>query len=306
MKFMEEVELEGYFKAGEVVHKVLEASLSLVSEGKEVIKICEQLEREIVRLGAKPAFPVNISINQIAAHYTSPPGDETTIPPGALVKVDVGAQVEGYIADGAITIALSEEHEDLVEASKEALKAAEGRLRSGVNLGKIGGIIERIVKTRGFKTVRNLSGHLISRYNLHAGKSVPNIATFTLDRAKAGEVYAIEPFVTDGAGRVKDSNEIYIFSLYSLKGLKNDKKLMTLAERIWREYRCLPFAARWLTKFNITDLWGILRRLVERGALYPYPVLIEEGAGLVAQWEDTLIVKEHGVINLTRTIEILR
>lgn len=302
---MEEEVLENYFKAGEIVHKVLEKAMNIVSAGKRVLDICESLEAEIRKLGGEPAFPVNISINEIAAHYTSPPGDTTTIPEGGLIKVDVGAQVRGYIADAAVTIALSDEFEELIKAARDALKVAESELRAGVNLGRIGALIERLITATGFKPIKNLSGHLIDRYELHAGKSVPNVGIFTLERAKEGEVYAIEPFVTNGKGRVKEGNEVYIFSLRSLKGLKGD--LRELAESLWRNYKGLPFATRWLTKeLSLRSVGETLIRLLERGVLYPYPVLIEEGGGMVAQWEDTLIVKKGRPVNITRTLEIIR
>src|SRR3989442_13587795 len=88
--------LNSFRKSGQIIAKLRKEIPSIVKPGKHALKICVEIESRIRELGGKPAFPVNIGINEIAAHYTSPPGDTLTIPSGSMVKVDFGVNVNGY------------------------------------------------------------------------------------------------------------------------------------------------------------------------------------------------------------------
>ncbi|HDD34266.1 MAG TPA: M24 family metallopeptidase, partial [Thermofilaceae archaeon] len=162
-------DLEKWITAGDIAREALGKALDLVREGVKLLQLAEELEGYIRRMGAQPAFPVNISVNEIAAHYSPSVDDEAVIPPGAVVKVDVGVHVDGYIADTALTIALSSRHAALVDAARHALREALSTLKAGIRLGEIGSAVERAVRARGFKPISNLSGHSMSRYVLHSG-----------------------------------------------------------------------------------------------------------------------------------------
>jgi len=298
--------LEKYFRAGDIVNKTLNKALNIVDEGVKVLKICEKLEDEIIRLGAKPAFPVNVSINSVAAHYTSPPEDITVIPKNSVVKVDVGAHINGYIVDAAITICLSPVYGDLVEASREALREASKALRSGLNIGRLGSIIEKKIKEYGMKPIKNLTGHLIDRYNLHAGKVIPNVSVRIKDSLKPGEVYAIEPFTTNGEGYVVEASYAFIFRLARFKRVKGPSEVVNFMKLIKTKFDRLPFAERWL-KFTYSPfiIERCIKELLKQRVLEAYPVLVERRGGIVAQFEDTFIVTKEGSVPLARTLEIL-
>jgi len=258
-----------------------------------LIEICEQVERHIRSMGCEPAFPCNISINHVAAHYTSFIGDRSTIPPRSLVKIDVGAHVNGFIADVALTVALSEDYEPLVRAAEKALETAINSIRPGVKMSTLGSLIEATIKSLGFKPIRNLSGHMLKQYTLHGEKSVPNVAVDSRASMEAHEVYAIEPFVTNGLGVVTDSPEVYIFRYLSPKKAKKADKEILAA--IWDRYKGLPFCDRWVSDLIPQDTLSKLLELLRTGSLYGYHVLVEKGKGLVAQAEHTVIVLEDGV-----------
>lgn len=301
-----EAAMEAYERAGDVVRRVLSAALDMVDEGVSVLRICESLEAEIRRLGARPAFPVNVSINHVAAHYTSPPGDETVVPPKSIVKVDVGAHVDGYIVDAAVSVSLSPAHDALVKASVEALREAQRVVRAGVALGAVGRAIERRVREHGARPVENLTGHLIERYNLHAGKVVPNVATRGGSVMREGEVYAIEPFATVGRGYVAEASRAFIFRLTRRASRRRARGLADIIEYIRSEFDGLPFAERWLLRaYPRERARECIAQLLKRRIAEGYPVLVEVSGAPVSQFEDTLVVTRGGAVPLARTLEIL-
>jgi len=294
-----EEELETYRRAGKLVAEVREQARPLVKPGVTLLEIAEAVEDLITQKGAKPAFPCNVSVNEIAAHYSPPADDDTTIKDGDMIKVDVGVHVDGYIGDTAFTIATGEKQE-LVQTVELALEAEIAAIKPGIDVGGLGRIVEETAAAAGFKPIRNLTGHSLSRWNLHAGLTVPNVEGETGQRLSVGDVVALEPFVTDGAGYVEDQQKVYI-----LKYLYDRPVRLRMARELLRDvkraYDGLPFAERWLAKkMSKLRLELILRELVGVGALLPYHVLAERAGGKVAQAEHTVIVTEDGCEVTTR------
>ena len=292
---------ECYRLAGEILREVLKRGVLMAREGTRLLQICNRIEEEIAKKGGKPAFPVNISVNEVAAHYTSPPEDKNVIERDSIVKVDVGVHVNGYIADAAATVALNPRYTDMVRVAKEALEAAIEKVKPGVRIGEISKVIEQVIRSGGYRPVANLTGHKIERYKLHAGVEIPNILLSPGPKIKKGEVYAIEPFVTDGVGYVKEGKNAYIFSFKRRVRVKDPVELKVL-EVAEKEFKGLPFAERWLA--NITGLQHpilakAIRRLVVKKGLHAYPVLVEISSGVVAQAEHTVLVTEWGCEVLT-------
>ena len=295
---MEDYEVKCYLKAGEAASKALKETCSLVHEGVPVKELCEKAEAVIRSLGAQPAFPCNVSIDSVAAHYTALADDEAVVPKGSLVKIDVGAHVDGYIGDVAATVSLSEAWEPLLEAAKVALKSALDIVKPGVSMVRLGGAIEGAIKAYGFKPIRNLTGHGLSRFNLHSGISVPNVKTGE-GVIEDGAAYAIEPFATNGAGYVVNSETTVIYRYVGGKKVK-DKAAKELLEEVWRRFNGLPFTERWLVdKYPLSELRKLVKLLVDARALYCYPVLVEGRGGMVSQFECTVILVEGECIVTT-------
>ena len=297
-----------YRLAGEIAHKALEYGVKLVKPGVKTLDICEKIERKIIELGGKPAFPVNVSVNSVAAHYTSPPNDETLIPDNSLVKIDVGVHIDGCIADTAVTVVLGKADENLVVAAAEALRAAEDIISPEVSTKEIGAVIEETIKKYGYRPVTNLCGHQIERYKLHAGKIIPNIKTQIGSKIGRNTVYAIEPFSTNGAGYVVETNEAHIFRLSKMKKIRKIKLYRkSIVRDIYSQCRTLPFTLRWFTKLypNLTLLEEDIKTLICKKIVSKYPVLIEVKRGLVAQAEDTIMIIGKDVVNLTNALDLL-
>ncbi|MCE5213969.1 MAG: type II methionyl aminopeptidase [Methanobacterium sp.] len=304
--------VEMYEKSGSIVAKVRKKATDMVKEDLKILDLIEFVEQEIKNLGGEPAFPCNISVNEITAHYTSPIGDKSVLKNGDLVKIDLGAHVDGYIADSAVTVItgedlassnpsdllISQEELDLqrkmIETVEEALANAISTIRDGVNVGKIGEIVEQTVTDQNLKPVSNLTGHSMERWILHSGLSIPNIKEENRHEIREGDVLAIEPFVTPGVGRVTDMNDAFIFRFLRDRPLRMAQARKMLNE-IKQNYRNLPFAGRWLQEsiksrqFNL-----IMRNLISSRVLYPYHVLKEKSNARVAQAEHTVIVEPDG------------
>jgi len=300
MTLPEEV-FKKYRLAGKIAAEVREESKRTLREGMPIIDVCEKVETMIRRKGGKPAFPCNVSVNEVAAHYTSPPGDKRTIPEKSLVKVDVGVHVDGYIADTAVTVCFDPEYENFVRTAEKALEKAVEILRPGLSMSRFGSTIQKTIKTRGFKPVSNLTGHKIGRYLIHAGKSLPNVSHLSTARVSEGEIYGVEPFVTlpKAAGKVKNGSEAYIFRLSKHKSLKNPyaKQLLNY---IRENFRTLPFTERWLQGCVSQDRYkDAFSELLSSKSLISYPTFIEASGKPVAQAEHTILLVKDGCIVLT-------
>ncbi len=299
---IDEEVLKKYLKAGEIAAKVLEEASKLVKPGASVLEICEAVERMIIEAGARPAFPCNLSWNEMAAHYTAKPGDEAVLPEDAVVKLDIGVEVDGYIADTATTIVFNEKYQPLAEAAREALEKALSVAKPGIKVSELGQAVEEAIKKRGFKPIRNLSGHSLDRYTIHSGVSIPNFHDhLAFAKLEPGKAYAVEPFATDGKGKVVDSSDAEIYALRIVgKGGKKKRKQYPVLAVIEDRFKTLPFARRWLVDLgDPEELRKTLDGLAMKGLLYRYPVLIEEAGGMVAQFEHTILVLEDQVLVTT-------
>jgi len=287
--------LEKYREAGRIAAKVRESIKGFVKRGRLIFDICEKVERMILDQGGQLAFPCNVGVNHVAAHYTSPLGDLTRIPAGSLVKIDLGVHIDGYIADTATTVCLNPRYRSLVEAADQALLRATKTLSSGYRSSDIGKIIEETICSYKLKPVRNLSGHQIRRYVLHTGKTVPNVSCFDSSRFSEGEVYAIEPFVTlsSSSGVVTGSKISHIFCLARSRKTRGESS-GHLLDLIQDRYDTLPFAKRWLERDLSSEDLKDFDNLVSTKLLNSYPVLLEKTGGPVAQAEHTMLVTKDG------------
>ena len=288
---------DDYFRAGKIAGEVRENVRNTDWTGKTVYEICEHVESEIIKRGAKCAFPVNTSINEVAAHYTAEPNDPLTINDDDLVKIDLGAQINGYIADTAVTVCYNPEFDNLVQAAELSLSNAMSMIKVGVKSSDVGRTIEKTIKQMGFLPIANLSGHSLDQYTIHAGKSVPNIWSIGSFTFNENQAFACEPFVTtgDGLGFVHEGKIKNIFALSSRKKTK-DKEADNMLDYIWQNFNLLPFALRWLTnEWEEKEARNLLEVLVKKKAVHAYPVLVEGNGQRVTQAEHTFIPNETGV-----------
>jgi len=291
------MQIEDYIKAGKIAGEVRENVRKKDWIGKTVAEICDYAESEIIKRGGKCAFPVNTSLNEIAAHYTAEPNDAKTVSDSDLIKIDLGAQINGYIADTAVTVNYNQEHDSLVQAAENALEAAMSMIKSGVKSKDVGRKIQNTIQDMGFKPIANLSGHSLDQYTIHAGKTVPNMWSIGSFDFSENEAYACEPFVTakNGLGFVRNGKIKNIFALSSRKRTK-DAEADKVQEYIWNNFNMLPFALRWLlNEWEEKEARRLLDILIKKKVVKAYAILVEASGKTVAQAEHTFIPNQTGV-----------
>ncbi|PSP56092.1 type II methionyl aminopeptidase [Halobacteriales archaeon QS_1_67_19] len=285
---LEAEKYEKHREAGEILAQVREETIERVEVGTSQLEVARFAEERIRELGGEPAFPVNISIDEEAAHATPSAGDDAEFGE-EMINLDLGVHIDGWIADTAVTVDLSSTPE-LAEASAEALEAAIETVEPGVETGEIGAEIESVIEGYGYRPVVNLTGHGLDQYQQHVSPNIPNRAVSQGVELEVGDVIAIEPFATDGTGKVTEGHDEQIFAL-EREGSVRDRHARQALEQITEEFRTLPFAMRWL---DVPRAEMALRRLKMNDLVHGYPVLKEDEGNLVSQKEHTLIVTEDG------------
>lgn len=290
---------DDWVKAGKITSEVREYAKTLIKPGNKILDVAEKIEGKIKELGGEIGFPVNISMNSTAAHYTPIPRDDIVFDK-EIVKVDIGVQVNGAIGDSAFTVDLSGEYGGLVEASEKALENATSILKEGVTLGEIGRVIHETINSYGYTPIKNLSGHGLDYYRVHCPPQIPNYNTGDQTQLKRGMYFAIEPFATAGSGVVKESGDAMIFSQIEKKPVRDMTARKFLKDL--NELKGLPFATRhFATKYGEGRLRLALRQLKLAGNVKDYPPLVEENNGLVSQAEHSFYIDEKGeMITLTK------
>jgi|TARA_B100001971_G_C18163235_1_gene522661 methionyl aminopeptidase len=295
---MEQEAIDKFKEAGKISAQALEYGRGLIKKDVLLLEVVDKVEAKIFELGAKPAFPAQISMNHIAAHYC-PNIDDKTVFSDQVVSLDVGAHVDGFIGDNAVTVDLSGEHENLLNASKEALEEALKFIKIGVATGEIGRVIHKTISDKGFSPVRNLSGHGLGRYVQHDKPSIPNFDTGDKTKIEKGMVFAVEPFASTGSGIVQDSGEASVYMMLNKKPVRSLITRQVLKEI--ESYEEMPFCRRWLVKkFGAKANFG-LRELQQLDMIKAYPPLVDSNKGLVSQAEHSVLIDDEGqVVVLTK------
>ena len=294
---MEQEEIEKLKTAGRIAAQVLEYGKNLIKRDASLLEVVEKTEEKIFELDGKPAFPVQISCNHLAAHYC-PDEEDKTVFSDQVVCLDVGAHVDGFIGDNAVTVDLSGKYENLVRASKEALENAIKTIKVDVTLGEIGKVIQDTIQKYDFAPVRNLSGHGLGKYEQHTKPSIPNFDNGDNTKIEKGMVFAVEPFASTGAGIVQESGIATVFMLENKKPVRSIITRQVLKEI--ESYNNLPFTTRWLTKKFGAKAKFALREMEQLGMLHSYPPLADKEKGLISQAEHSILVDDDGkVIVLT-------
>ena len=294
---MEKQELEDYIQAGEIAKKIRIFAKQLIKPGMPLLEIAQKIQKEIENQGAIEAFPVNLSIDDIAAHYHPTIDDKTTAQ--GLLKVDLGVQVNGFIADTAFSLDLTTDnkHKELIQASEDALQQALEKTKSNPTLSEIGQTIQESIEQKGFSPILNLSGHSLEEYEIHAGITIPNYKNNNSNKLEPG-AYAIEPFTTTGQGKIYEGPSGNIFAITNPKNTRSPTARKIL-EYVTEKYQTLPFSLR-----EMQEKFGPMARLAIRemenqGILHNFSQLIEKSHGVVSQAEHTFIKDKDGKIIIT-------
>ncbi len=284
---------EKILQAGEISSQVKKYARTIIKKGVPLLEIANKIEDKIFELGGKPAFPCNLSINEIAAHYT-PSHDDTSLAHG-LIKVDIGIHVDGWCADTAFSLDLenNEENKKLIDAAEAGVEAGIKAISSKTYFNEVGAEIDKAISEKGFSSIINLTGHSIEQYELHAGETIPNVDDGKKIEITQGQ-YAIEPFATTGNGKVYDGIDSGIYQLIAERNVRSPIAREIL-QYIIKEYSTLPFCSRWLVKqFGTKAIFG-LKQLETNGNVHSFSQLIEVSKAKVAQAEHNVLIEEDEI-----------
>ncbi len=285
---MDSKEKEKWLEAGAVGKAVRDYAVSITKPGLLLLELAREIEKKTASLKAKMAFPPNLSLNQIAAHYTPKFNAQTALKEGDVLKIDIGANIDGFLSDTAATVIVGQKENDLAKAARGALEDAIKIVKPGMKIDELSSAIENRIKSSGFSPIVNLGGHGISRYEIHEGEFIANSVTNSGRALRDEGVVAIEPFATTGGGYVVDSSEVQILMLQQQKPIRS-KLGREILGFIDKEYKSLPFAKRWIAEKFGAFAELEMKGLVASGALYEFNVLKEKDNGLVSQFEHTVL-----------------
>jgi len=275
-------------EAGRILAQVRDEAAERVEVGTNYLELTEWVEERIDELGGNSAFPLNISVDHEAAHGAAGIDDDRTIGE-EMVKLDIGVHIDGWLADTAITVDFTG-NDDLLAAAEDALDAAVDTVEAGVHTGEIGAAIESAIDGYGYNPVVNLTGHGLGHWDQHVSPNIPNREVSQGTELDVGDVVAIEPFATDGTGKVTEGSDEEIYALEREGSVRNRAARKAL-DQITEQFRTLPFATRWLDSRRPKMA---LRRLQSQDIVHGYPVLKEDDGNLVSQKEHTIIVTPDG------------
>jgi methionyl aminopeptidase len=289
---------QDFLHAGALAGQVRAFGKSLIKKGASYNDVIRQINQKIVELGARAAFPPQIALNDVAAHFLPEPGVDIIFS-DQVIKLDIGVCYNGAIGDCAVTIDLSGKNQALVDAAEAALLAAEQSIKVGMPVREIGKIIEETIVSHGFKPVKNLSGHGLGYYKIHTAPSFPNYRDNSTAIIKPGMTFAIEPFVTNGRGLIYEEGVPAIFSFEAIRPLHSEKA-KALLKKI-KTFDGLPFAIHDVIskEETLVDVQFALHELLSAGVIAGYAPLVEEGHGMVAQAENSILVDEKGKVFIT-------
>lgn len=287
---------EHYLEAGRVIQKARNKARNIAKPGTNFKVIAEEIEDLIREEGLEPAFPVNISVDEVAAHYSPGPKGRQELKPGNVAKIDIGAHSNGYIADTAVTVNPSGKHQEMIDAAEKALQETLDFIEPGKTVGELGSHVEEQVPDK-YQIIRNLTGHYLDKYTQHAGVSIPNVSNDSDHVFEVGDAFAIEPFLTDGSGKVKNGADGNIYKLERDTNVRGSAERELMSQI--REFEGLPFSTRWFDDYGARKRMA-MKKLVEGGIVHAYPVLNELKGGKVAQAEHTVILTEEGKKITTR------
>ena len=290
--------VQSYKEAGRIASELRDWGASQIEIGGSMQYILDEIETRINdHDDAMPAFPPQISVNDVAAHFY-PDEDDYEFKGGDLCKLDVGVAVNGYIADTATTVDLGD-HDDLVSGAEAALEAALNVVDKDASLGEIGAAIESAVSEHGVRPITNLSGHGLERFDAHTPPTVPNLDNGNENTVGDDVAFAIEPFTTDGAGDVYEGEDATVFEQVG-DGNARNKIVRKVLSQI-KSFEGLPFATKWVAEeHGWQKTRYALRELHRLDIVKGYPPLKERQGGQVAQAEHTVIIDDSEVTVTTK------
>lgn len=254
------------------------------------------------------AVPTCVSVNNCVGHCSPPADSDLTLASGDIVKIDLGAHFDGFIAQAAHTIVVGDEPvtgraADVIAAAHAAYEAACRLVKAGKSSAEVGPVLTKIAEAYDCKLVEGVLSHEMKRFIIDGSKAiVPRPAADQRPEefeTEVGEVYALDVVVSTGEGkaRVLDEKETTIFKRaldvqYQLR-IKASREVLS---EISRKHPTMLFSSRGLEAPRAR--YGLVE-CVSHDLLQPYPVLYERQGALVAHFKGTVLLVPNGVDRIT-------
>ncbi len=292
-------ELDTLREAGRIASKARTWAVETIKPGYLLRDLQEGMEAIIRESKALPPFPSQTSRNTIAAHYCSSPSDNTTFEENDLVKIDVGAHIDGLIVDCGVSVDLSKDHrwKGIIKAASDALDAAISMCTPNIDVEDIGERVSNVITNAGYNPILNLTGHGLGKYTLHDAPQIPNARIGLKGTLEAGSIFAIEPFATSGRGYIKDEGKPEVFMLE--KSPKPSNKIDPDVLNAIESWHGLPIARRYFMNLPRKPFERTMKELVKQGAMREYPPLVEITEHPVGWKEHSIWLGPNGAEILT-------
>ena len=318
--------LSDYRRGAEAHRQVRQHAQKNIKPGQTLTEIAEGIEKGVRALTGHQGlvegdnirggmgFPTGLSINHCAAHYTPNAGNKMVLQQDDVMKVDIGAHINGLIVDSAFTLAFNPRYDNLLAAVKDATNTGVREAGIDVRVGDIGAAIQETMEsyeveldgqTLPVKAIKNLNGHDIVPYSIHGGKSVPIVKSNDQTKMEEGEIFAIETFGSTGKGYVRDDVSLHSFPMWpECSAHRNQLETSHYAKRadapnvalrvssarsllntITKNFGTLPFCRRYLDRLGHEKYLLGLNNLVQTGVVEAYPPLCDQKGSYTAQFE---------------------
>jgi len=301
--------VEKYKAAAEIAFRAMEKVVSECKAGRRVVELCKLGDDFVEEAVKKPfpkadiergiAFPTSIAVNNVAGNFSPLSDDKTVLAKGDVVKIDVGAHLDGYLAVNARTIIVEPEGEvkgkaaDAIAAAQLATQAAIHLLKTGHTNEEISDVIKRVAEAYHVTPLEGVLSHQMSRYVIDGEKVIMNrpMADQRVEKCEiaANDVWCLDVVMSTGAGTQREMEQrptIYKRNpaeMYPLK-LKAARQLLA---RINERSPVFPFTLR---AFDEKTARLGISEMLTHGVVDPYPVLYERTGEFVAQFKTTVFV----------------
>jgi len=316
--------LTKYKLAAEIANKALDTVTKAAVPGARVAVLCEMGDRFILDAVSKiykdkkvtkgVGFPTCVSINNIVGSFSPLKDDPATLADGDVVKIDLGVHVDGYLAQVAHTVVLSNppitgRKADVLAAVHTAAEATIRLMKPGVSNGAITDVIDKVAKQFKVSTVQGVYSHQVKRFEIDAEKvianNIPDVPLTGDQKTKdckleVNEVWALDIVMSTGTGKpVQASDRTTVFKRapeeqYKLK-MKASRAV--LAE-ISTKFPTFPFSMRALEFDEKKAKFGIVE-CYKHGLVESYPVLTEKEGDFVAHVKFTALLLPNGTSRIT-------
>ena len=309
--------IDKHYKAASIHKKIKLELYDYIDNTKTINDICLFIESRIKLYSDKNeinngiAFPVGLSLNNIAAHDTPIPKIDSNklLQDTDVLKIDYGVHVDGSIIDSAFTWTKNEVYKPVLDASRESVDNIIKNIGVDMTISEIGNLSEEIVASyetevngifKPVKIIGNLCGHSILPWKIHGGKLIQNVKNNDNTKIEENDILAIEVFTSNGNGTtILGRNNSHFMPQESRQPIT--RRSQELNDIIKTNFKTLPFTQRYLEKHSPIKYYNVcLDELYRKGYLSKHPPLIEsDPTSITAQFEETIYVSSNKIINLS-------